>query len=70
MPEPYSLGDFAAKVDWEGGIIDAIEWGLKPEDAPEEVRELWTQACALHAQLEPVAEKIGAILDAASRETD
>lgn len=64
MSEPYSLEDLRGKVDWEGGVLDAIEYGIKPAEVPEgELRDLWTQACALHEQLDPVLERIGKLLD-------
>lgn len=64
--EPMTLEDFAAKVDWEGGVIDAIDYGLKPEDAPEgELRDLWRQACDLFKQMEPITNRIGELLEEA-----
>lgn len=37
--------EFAAKVDWEGGVADAVDYGLKasdlPADAPAKVRAAW-----------------------------
>lgn len=64
MTEIWELGALASKVDWEGGVLEAIEYGIKPEEVPEgELRELWTKACALHAELEPVLKQIGKILE-------
>lgn len=68
MPDnrPMTLVDFAAKVEWEGGVIDALDYGLKPEDAPEgELRDPWQQAYDLFQQMEPITDRIGALLDAA-----
>lgn len=33
--EPMTASGFASKVKWEGGVIEALEYGLKPTDAPE-----------------------------------
>ena len=64
MTEIWDKGALAYKVDSEGGVLEAIEYGIKPEEVPEgELRELWTKACALHAELEPVTERIGKILE-------
>lgn len=40
--------DFAAKVDHEGGIFGALEYGLKPDDLPPgELKELWSEIYAV-----------------------
>jgi hypothetical protein len=27
----YTVNDLADKIEWEGSLIDVIEWGIKPE---------------------------------------
>lgn len=62
--EPMTPEDFAAKVNWEGGVMDALAYGLKPSDAPEgPIRDLWTQAHALWEQLDPIRYDLGILLD-------
>jgi hypothetical protein len=47
VSDRYTRLDLAAKVDWEGCILDAIEYGIKPEqlpeDAPKGVQEAWAR---------------------------
>lgn len=65
MSEPMSAADFAGKVMWEGGITEALDYGLKPEDAPEgPIRDAWTRAYALWQQMEPVMHEIDSLLEA------
>lgn len=36
--------EVAKKIDWEGGLVAAIEYGLTPDDMPEgdaELRDAW-----------------------------
>lgn len=32
--------DVAGKIDWEGGIFEALEYGIKASDMPESDQEL------------------------------
>lgn len=69
MREPMTAQDFAGKVEWEGGILEAVDYGLKPEDAPEgPLRELWAQLVAQYALIEPIMRKVQRALDDASGE--
>lgn len=41
-PKPMSESDFAAKIEREGGITDALDYGLKAEDCePGPLRDAW-----------------------------
>ena len=45
-----STVDFAAKVDWEGGIVGALEYGLLPEDTNDKVLAgLWSELSEAYA---------------------
>ena len=57
---PMTVEDFAAKIEWEGGTIDALDYGLSPEDAPEgELRDLWQAAYDIWTQqLKPAIGQI------------
>ena len=37
MAEKYTLDDLLSKIDWEGGILDAIQYGISHESLPDEV---------------------------------
>jgi hypothetical protein len=51
--------EFAAKVIWEGGIFDALEYGLKSADCdPGKLRDLWTRLEYHWIDVEPLAEEI------------
>lgn len=45
----YDLRD---KIDWEGGVIGALEWGLDPEDIPEQYRAEWRIIAELYQRLD------------------
>ena len=41
-----SRDDLAAKIEWEGGILEALDYGIKIADMPEgdtELIEAWTK---------------------------
>lgn len=45
----YDLRD---KIDWEGGVIDALEWGLEVNDLPKQYRPEWREIIQLYQQLD------------------
>lgn len=55
---------FAGKVEWEGGIFEALDYGLEPSDVVEgPVREAWTRLYQLWQQIEPIADEVSRLLD-------
>ncbi len=58
--------DFVSKIEWEGGIYDALEYGLKHTDLDEgeddSLRSAWAEAEALYARLEQAIEAIESTL--------
>jgi hypothetical protein len=50
---PLDTGyDLRDKVDWEGGVIGALEWGLDADDLPEQYRAEWRVIIELYQQLD------------------
>ena len=44
---------FLEKMDWEGGLSGALEYGLQPdEDFPEEFKRKWAEVAAALNELE------------------
>jgi hypothetical protein len=73
MADKMTPQEFAQKVEWEGGVLDALEYGLKADDlddSPEatdlyaewfELQDAWKK---LQRLLEPVEARIeGLLLD-------
>jgi len=48
------LEDFVAKIDWEGGIPSALDYGLRSIDyeLPEDVAEKWDELVDFFAEFE------------------
>lgn len=68
MTEPMTAADFASKVAWEGGVMEALDYGLKPSDAPEgPIRDAWTRLYQLWQQLDPIADEVSRLLDGVER---
>lgn len=44
--------DLRDKIDWEGGIIGALEWGLNALDIPEQYRTEWRIIAELYQRLD------------------
>jgi hypothetical protein len=64
MGDPMTAADFAGKVEWEGGVTSALDYGLKPADAPEgPIRDAWTRAYQLWEQLDPIIGEINRLLE-------
>lgn len=61
----------AEKVDWEGGITEALEYGIKAADMPEGDAELtaaWQALEDAFTALQPLAAAVGDLLEAARDE--
>ena len=57
----------AGKIEWEGGIFEALDYGIKTEDMPEgdtELAEAWRELSAAYKVADAAAEKVTALLEA------
>lgn len=71
MTEPMTAADFASKVEWEGGVMEALDYGLKPADAPEgPIRDAWARLYQLWQQLSPIADEVSRLLDGVERDDE
>jgi hypothetical protein len=74
QPSPkMSTADVAAKVEWEGGLVETIcYYGLPASEiADPRLAELWaTAASAFDAHLRPVLEDIERLLDEAPTDAE
>jgi hypothetical protein len=71
---PMSASRFANKVHCEGGIVEALEYGLTVDDLdPDDprgwtLRQAWGELADLWAEMSPVVERVdyllGDLLDA------
>jgi hypothetical protein len=56
----------AGKIEWEGGIFEALDYGIKTEDMPEgdtELAEAWRDLAVAYASASVLADKVQALLD-------
>jgi hypothetical protein len=56
------------KLEWEGGIIEALDYGIRSTDMPlgdEELNEAWGKLAAAFQALRPLAAAVEKLLDAA-----
>jgi hypothetical protein len=54
-----SLHRLAEKVGWEGGIMAALDYGIRSGNIDdEEVARLWADLEALHDRMEPLMDQI------------
>lgn len=54
------------KVEWEGGITEALNYGLTVDDMPDgdaELREAWAKLIDAYAGLEPLEQAVYALLN-------
>ncbi len=53
--EAYDRDLLAYKINWEGGVLAALDYGLLPEDiADHDLRAAWAELRALHARMKPL----------------
>jgi hypothetical protein len=54
-----SKADVKAKVEWEGGIVATLNYGLRSEDiADPALAKLWAEAIAINRDLDSVVAEI------------
>lgn len=66
VDDPMTLEGFASKIAWEGGIVGALEYGLKARDIPEEellLRHHWELAQQAWEDFQAVIAPIEDYLD-------
>lgn len=62
--EPMTERDFAAKIDWEGGITAALDYGLRTEDCePGPLRDAWEKLELKWAAMQEEIGDVEAILE-------
>ena len=55
----------AGKIEWEGGILEAVEYGLKTTDMPEgdtELIEAWDKLAIAYHELTPFLDAVKKLL--------
>jgi hypothetical protein len=66
-----SRADVAAKIGWEGGILEALEYGIKAADMPEGDEELaaaWQALEDAFNAVQPLAATVEELLEAAGED--
>lgn len=59
MTQPkYNHDELAFKIDHEGGIYEALRYGISPEDVPEGLRLKWEVLHILFTAFEEQWEKV------------
>lgn len=61
--EKYTLLGLANKVEWEGGIEEAISYGIRAAEVPSSLYNDWREAEALLRKFQKVADRISVALD-------
>jgi hypothetical protein len=65
--EKMSAERLAQKIRWEGGLMAALEYGIRPEDiADKDLADLWTQLRNGYRQLSPLLAEASARLKVAA----
>lgn len=55
-----------AKIEWEGGLVGALEYGVKPDDMPEDDKHLfnlWLELSDAFEIFKEIAERVEDLLD-------
>jgi hypothetical protein len=61
MTESRNIFDLLGKIEWEGGLGAAMEYGLhdvEDYDVPDEVKELWEEAATMYCEWEALADEL------------
>lgn len=62
----YNLEDFVGKIDWEGGLTGALDYGLSTDDydIPEDVAEKWDEITEFFDEFESLSGEFWALIRA------
>lgn len=62
--ESNDLEDFEGKIDWEGGVTGALEYGLSSDDynLPDEVAEKWEEMRDMFSDFETLEGEFWALV--------
>lgn len=52
MSRKYTPDELLDKITWEGSVVAAIQYGIKADDVPAEVADLWDAAQGMMQELE------------------
>jgi len=53
--------DLADKVEWEGGVLAAIVYGIGPDDLDDsnpDLKSAWIALCKAHKEFAPLVEAV------------
>lgn len=51
------------KINWEGGVLAALDYGLRPEDIEDErLRVAWAELRELHGRIRPLMKSFEQLL--------
>lgn len=58
MSDLYNIHDFISKIDWEGGVYSALEYGLKTNDydLPKHLVDTWNEIRDLFEDLDTLVQ--------------
>ena len=54
------------KIDWEGGVLEAVEYGITVDwlpDGDSEIREAWQVLVDVYKSLRPALNKVNSLLE-------
>jgi hypothetical protein len=59
----YDRDLLAYKIQWEGGVLATLDYGLQPEDIEDErLRAAWGELRELHGRLRPLVKSFERLL--------
>lgn len=62
--ESNNLEDFVGKIDWEGGVTSALDYGLTTThyDLPDDVAEKWDEIRDAYSEVETLQGEFWALV--------
>lgn len=65
MTKKYTNASLLTKINWEGGIMDALDYGISPDDIEDpKVASIWRDIQDHYLDLEPMIDDLMEILEA------
>lgn len=59
----YTPREFQDKIDWEGGFVEAVRYGITVDEIPRDLQGLWELLVDAVAEVEAIEGDLQAQLD-------
>lgn len=71
MQESRNIYDLLSKIDWEGGVPEVLDYGVRSideYDVPDELKDAWDEMADFYADFESCLENVWNLINQAEQD--